>query len=241
MKTKVLFVLSFFISSIAFSQTSLKYDSIPSSYFVTHSRAEYIQKLIALPFGIKENDSVIEIIHKIENFLLSYKPQPEYPDDLYAKESNLQALYGLKGGGYGIGAILIDSTGRIIAKAHNTQIQEKRSDFHAEMKLLSEFEDSHISKKYKNLYSYKPGLTVFSSTEPCPMCFIRLSIVGVNTKYCSPGPDDGMVNRVECLPVYWRDLAKKYKFYKGKSSPLMQKTAHLLFFSYLIDNRFVRN
>jgi tRNA(adenine34) deaminase len=237
MKTKVLIALSFFICSVAFSQTLVRDDSIPASYFINHSRAEYIQKLIDLPLGIKENDQVSVIIHKIETFLISYKPQPGYPDDLYAKESNLQALYSVKEGGYGIGAILIDSNGQIIFKGHNSQIQKKRSDFHAEMKLLSDFEDSHVSKKFKNLYIYKPGLIVFSSTEPCPMCFIRLSTVGVNTKYCSPGPDDGMVNRVDCLPAYWRDLANKYKFTKGKSSPIMQKIGHLLFFSYLLDNR----
>ena len=67
--------------------------------------------------------------------------------------------------------------------------------------------------------------------------FIRLATVGVNTLYCTPGPDDGMVNRVSCLPPYWADLAAKHSFKKGNCSPVMQKIAHLLFFSFLLDGR----
>jgi tRNA(Arg) A34 adenosine deaminase TadA len=212
-------------------------EQIPSEYFVTHSREEYIKKLIEMPYGIKQDDPVNVIVRKIETYLENYQPQDKYPDDYYAKESNIQALISVKEGGYGIGAILIDATGRIIARSHNKQIQKHRSDLHGEMSLLTEFEQKASSKKYMNLYVYKPGLTVFSSAEPCPMCFIRLATVGVDTKFCTPGPDDGMVNRVSCLPQSWVDLASKCKFEKANSSPLMQKTAHLLFFSFLLDGR----
>jgi tRNA(Arg) A34 adenosine deaminase TadA len=212
-------------------------EQIPPDYFITHSREEYINKLVNMPFGINPNDPVKVILQKIETFLTNYKPQDKYSDDYYAKESNIQALISVKEGGYGIGAILIDATGRIIARNHNKQIQKHRSDLHGEMTLLTDFEQKASSKKYMNLYVYKPGLTVFSSAEPCPMCFIRLATVGVDTKFCTPGPEDGMVNRVSCLPQSWIDLAAKCKFEKANSSPVMQKTAHLLFFSYLLDNR----
>jgi tRNA(Arg) A34 adenosine deaminase TadA len=212
-------------------------EQVPPEYFITHSREEFIKKLVDMPYGIRQDDQVKVIIQKMETFLMNYQPQEKYPDDYYAKESNIQALISVKEGGYGIGAILIDATGRIIARNHNKQIQKNRSDLHGEMTLLTEFEQKASSKKYMNLYVYKPGLTVFSSAEPCPMCFIRLATVGVDTKYCTPGPDDGMVNRVSCLPQYWVDLASKCKYEKANSSPVMQKTAHLLFFAYLLDNR----
>jgi tRNA(Arg) A34 adenosine deaminase TadA len=223
--------------TLLLSQQVSSDEQIPPEYFVTHSREEFINKLTDMPYGIKHDDQVQVIIKKMETWLVNYQPQEKYPDDYYAKESNLQALKSVKEGGYGIGAILIDATGRIIARNHNKQIQKHRSDLHGEMTLLTEFEEKASSKKYMNLYVYKPGLTVFSSAEPCPMCFIRLATVGVDTKYCTPGPDDGMVNRVSCLPQSWVDLAAKCKYEKAKSSPLMQKTAHLLFFSFYLDNR----
>jgi len=236
---KKLLFLTLVVLNCAFlhSQQISNDDQIPPEYFINHSREEYIKKLVDMPYGIKQDDAVNVIIRKVETFLVNYKPQDKYPDDYYAKESNIQALISIKEGGYGIGAILIDATGVIIAKSHNKQIQKHRSDLHGEMSLLTEFEQKASSKKYMNLYVYKPGLTVFSSAEPCPMCFIRLATVGVNTKFCTPGPDDGMVNRVTCLPQYWVELASKCKYEKANSSPLMQKTAHLLFFSYYLDGR----
>jgi tRNA(Arg) A34 adenosine deaminase TadA len=210
---------------------------VNADYFVTHDRAEYMNKLAALPAKISINNDIATILEKLEKFLSAYQPDKRYTDDLYAKESNLQALMSIKQGGYGIGAVLIDSNGKIILAAHNEQIQKHRSDLHGEMTLLTRFEESPLSKPYLNIYVYKPGMTVFSSAEPCPMCFIRLASAGVNTKYSTPGPDDGMVSRVNCLPSSWRDLAAKHSFTKGNCSPLMQKLAHLLFFSFLLDGR----
>jgi tRNA(Arg) A34 adenosine deaminase TadA len=132
---------------------------------------------------------------------------------------------------------LINQEGKIIAAAHNSQIQKHRSDLHAEMTLLTDFEESRISKQYVNIYVYKPGLIVFSSAEPCPMCFIRINTAGADTKYCTPGPDDGMASRTDFLPPAWKEMAMKRKVSLGNCSPVMQKMSHLLFYSYLLDNR----
>lgn len=213
-------------------------DSIPGDYFVTRSKEEYLKKVVDMPYGVKMDDPVKVIIDKMLTFINNYQPQlKQYPDDYYARESNIQAAISVKEGGYGIGAVLIDASGKIIARNHNKQVQRNRSDLHGEMALLTDFEESKAAKKYMNMYVYKPGLTVFSSAEPCPMCFIRLATAGVNTKYCTPGPDDGMVTRISCLPPSWSEMAYKYKFEKANSSPIMQKTAHLLFYSFLLDNR----
>jgi len=232
---KIVLLLSFcFFISFIHAQEK---DTVLDSYFITHDKAEYLQKLAALPCGIKVTDPYTVIIDKLWNFLNAYIPQQKYSDDNYAKESNLQALISVTEGGYGIGAILIDKSGKIIFKGHNSQIQKHRSDLHGEMTLLTNFEEKRSSKKYMNLYVFNPGLTVFSSAEPCPMCFIRLASAGVDTRYCTPGPEDGMVSRVKCLPPSWQELAAKHKFEKGKCSPIMQKLAHLLFYSFLLDNR----
>ncbi len=233
----VLVILLNFLLASAQNQVA-KQDSIPGDYFVTRSKEELLKKVFDMPYGVKMDDPVKVIIEKMMTFIVNYQPQLQlYPDDYYARESNLQAAISVKEGGYGIGAILIDASGKIIARNHNQQIQRNRSDLHGEMALLTDFEESKTAKKLMNVYVYKPGLTVFSSAEPCPMCFIRLATVGVNTKYCTSGPDDGMVTRISCLPPSWSEMAYKYKYEKAKSSPMMQKTAHLLFYSYLLDNR----
>ncbi len=238
-KTKQLLVLLFFsfCANTIYAQQPIVEDTVAASYFVTWGKDEYMNKLSALPLGIIKTDKINVVLQKIEIFLKNFKPSSKYSDDIYAQASSMEALKSVREGGYGIGAVLIDSSGAIIEKAHNEQIQQHRSDLHGEMSLLSKFEQKKVSVKYMNSYVYKPGLTVFTSAEPCPMCFMRLSIAGVNTKYCTPGPEDGMVNRVSCLPPSWVGLAAKQKFIKANTSPIMQKLAHLLFFSFLLDNR----
>jgi tRNA(Arg) A34 adenosine deaminase TadA len=210
---------------------------IDPAYFVTHNREDLMRKLVDLPCGIKSDDPVKMILQKLQTYLVTFQPSLDYPDDMYAKEANIQALKSVIQGGYGIGSVLVDSDGKIISAAHNTQIQKHRSDLHAEMTLLTNFEESCKAKKYLNVYIYRPGLTVFSSAEPCPMCFIRINTTGADTKYCTPGPDDGMVSRVDYLPPAWKEMAMKRKVSLGNCSPVMQKISHLLFYSFLLDNR----
>jgi tRNA(Arg) A34 adenosine deaminase TadA len=212
-------------------------DSAGRGYFVTHTRGELIRKLVELPCGITADDPVKLILRKLQSYLMAFQPDATYSDDIYAREANKQALRSVMEGGYGIGSVLIDKNGRIIAAAHNNQIQKHRSDLHAEMTLLTDFEESHRAKKYMNLYIYTPGLVVFSSAEPCPMCYIRINTTGADTRYCAPGPDDGMASRTDYLPPYWKEMALRRKVSLGNCSPEMQKISHLLFYSYLLDNR----
>jgi len=238
MKKVLIFVFLIILIVPSYSQQdNPALTQVDPSYFITHTREELIKKLVDLPCGIKADDPVKVILQKIEGYLVAFKPEPEFADDEYAKAANMQALISLKQGGYGIGSVLVNQDGEIIFAAHNDQMQKERSDLHAEMSLLTRFEESHKAKKYMNIYVYKPGLTVFSSAEPCPMCFIRISTTGCNTKYCTPGPEDGMVTRISCLPSSWQEMAMKQTVEIGDCSPVMQKVAHLLFYSYLLDNR----
>jgi tRNA(Arg) A34 adenosine deaminase TadA len=236
-KTLLLICLTILITTIHAQQNRTVSDDVDLNYFTTHNRAELIQKLVDLPCGILADDQTKIIIQKLEKYLLAFQPGQGYSDDVYAKQCNLQALISVKEGGYGIGAVLIDKYGKIIAASHNKQIQKHRSDYHGEMALLSEFESSSASRKYLNSFVFLPGITVFSTAEPCPMCFIRLNEAGVDTKYCTPGPEDGMINHIDCLPVSWRNMAAKHSVLKGNCSPIMQKFSHILFYSYLLDNR----
>ncbi len=214
--------------------------NIDNQFNTPSNRIELIEKIVALPCDIKKTDPVKIICRKLEKYLVQYKIDQKYDDDLYAKMANLQALKSVKMGGYGIGALIIENkTGKILHASHNKQLTSLRSDLHGEMALLNEFEDNPKNAKYRNKYTCKDGLTLFTSAEPCPMCFIRIATVGIDTKFCTAGPDDGMAQRVECLPSYWRDLAKKHKTEKSNSSPIMQIIAHILFYSYMLDDRHV--
>lgn len=238
MKKAIALVSLIILTTSAYpQQTNTATPQVDPSYFVTHTREDLIRKLVDLPLGILASDPIDAMLQKIETFLVAFNPQPGYSDDEYAKAANIQALKSVKKGGYGIGSVLIDQDGKIIFAAYNSQIQKGRSDLHAEMTLLTKFEESHKSRKYMDIYVYKPGLTVFSSAEPCPMCFIRISTAGCDTKYCTPGPEDGMVTRISCLPPSWQLMAAKNEVELGNCSPIMQKLAHLLFFSYLLDDR----
>lgn len=233
----ILVSLVILIGSSFAQQTSTVQVKADLSYFTTRTRDEELKKLVDLPCGIKADDPVKIMMQKVQTYLLAFKPDPFFTDDTYARAANLQAVKSVLEGGYGIGSVLINQEGIIIAESHNNQMQKHRSDLHAEMSLLTEFEESRLAKKYMNIYIYKPGLTVFSSAEPCPMCFIRINTTGCDTKYCTPGPDDGMVSRIDYLPPAWKEMALKHKVSLGNCSPVMQKIAHLLFYSYLLDNR----
>jgi cytosine deaminase len=238
MKRSLIFVwLIILVFQVSAQQDKPVANKVDLSYFETHNREELINKLIDLPCGIKAEDPVKTILLKIQTFLVAFQPDPKFTDDIYAKEANIQALKSVIQGGYGIGSVLIDQEGKIIAAAHNSQMQRHRSDLHAEMTLLTDFEESHKAKKYMNIYIYKPGLIVFSSAEPCPMCYIRINTTGCDTKYCTPGPDDGMASRTDYLPPAWKEMAEKRKVSIGNCSPIMQKLSHLLFYSFLLDNR----
>jgi tRNA(Arg) A34 adenosine deaminase TadA len=231
---------SVFFYFFIFSSITLNAQQVDSIYITPSNKVELMQKLMSIPCGIQANDNVKTICVKLEKYLISYKNNPNFPDDKFAKAANWQALKSVKMGGYGIGALIYENkTRKIIHAAHNSQMTKLRSDLHGEMMLLNEFEDNPKNKKYRNKYVCKEGLTIFSSAEPCPMCFIRIATVGVDTKYCTAGPDDGMTQRVQCLPPYWRDLASKHSILKAQSSPVMQMIAHVLFYSYMLDNRLI--
>ncbi|MGD0583083.1 MAG: nucleoside deaminase [Bacteroidales bacterium] len=236
MKRVLILVSLAILLSTAYAQQNGQ-GKVDQSYFTTHTRDEEVKKLVDLPCGIKADDPVNTMMQKVQDYLVAFKPDPAYTDDIYARAANLQAVKSVLEGGYGIGSVLINQEGKIIAESHNNQMQKHRSDLHAEMSLLTSFEESRQAKKYMNIYIYKPGMTVFSSAEPCPMCFIRINTTGCDTKYCTPGPDDGMVSRVDYLPPAWKEMALKRKVSLGNCSPVMQKISHLLFYSFLLDNR----
>ncbi len=206
------------------------------------NRAALMAQLAALPCGIQPTDNKAVVLKKIKTYLTNYKPDPAQSDDVFAKAAVEQALRGVLTGGYGIGAVLVDGKGQILHGAYNAQRQQGRSDLHAEMNLLTEFEGLPQFKKYQSKGNFTGGgttiyteqLRLYTSAEPCPMCFIRVAIAGVDTRYVTTGPDDGMNARAACLPPFWFELSQKHKIVAAQNAPVLQQLAHCLFYSFML-------
>jgi len=66
-------------------------------------------------------------------------------------------------GNHPFGALLVDEQGRILLEAENTVVTEKDCTGHAETNLMRQ-----ASQKYDRDFLAK--CTLYTSTEPCPMC-----------------------------------------------------------------------
>lgn len=231
-----LFVFCYINTSYS-QQNTIIQDTVEKSYFTTNSMEELMNKFVALPCGISAKDSMNIVLDKLDNFLKNYVPDPKYSDDKYALASCRESLKGVKEGGYGIGAVLIDDKGNILTSAHNEQIQLNRSDLHGEMTLLTNFEQSEKAKAYMNGYTYKKGVWLFTSLAPCPMCFMRIvSEAELDAKYSSPDLNYGLIT-TECLPPSYKNVVSKHKVEQGNCSTVLQKMGHLLAFYTFLDGR----
>ena len=116
-----------------------------------------------------------------------------------------EALVAALRGNYGVGALLVEPQGTIVARGQNAVFSPYfRSDLHAEMVVMNIFEERHPE------IDTMQGYTLVSSIEPCPMCFARLLAGGVPTvKFLAEDPWGGMVNRRQHLPAAWQRLGQR--------------------------------
>ena len=76
-----------------------------------------------------------------------------------------EALAAARMGNYGVGALLIDPMGEVLERGRNTVFfPHFRSDLHAEMVVMTAFEQRHPPAENMR------GYTLLCSLEPCPMC-----------------------------------------------------------------------
>ena len=131
--------------------------------------------------------------------------QPRKTHDAVAVMAVKEAIRAIENGGWGIGAVLIDNqNGAVIGRGQN---QTRRSDWHAEMDLLNQFEDAHPDKKARK--ELLARCTLVTSLEPCPMCLCRIIAAGVGTVYyVAPDTPGGMVHLFDQLPTSWQELAQ---------------------------------
>jgi cytosine deaminase len=171
----------------------------------------------------------------IEARLLALRPQPEYKDDGFGLVVIKQALVSLKEGSGGIGACLInEKNGTVVVTGRNRQYRPYfRSDLHAEMDLLTRYED-WLRKKGGKTSGVDPrdcdGLVLVSSVEPCPMCLTRIINAGIKKMiYVTPDENGGMVSRMNQLPPFWRQRAEQCEYRQAECAPEIQRIARDLF------------
>jgi tRNA(adenine34) deaminase len=131
-----------------------------------------------------------------KKYVDKYEPSVSLKDDVAAVRVCQLAATAAQLGTYAVGAVLLDDKGEVLADGHNKVFVDGfRSDLHAEMVVLNQFETEHQMPQ-------NPGtLTLISSLEPCPMCMARLIYSGVGSiRYICEDPLGGMVTRISSLP-----------------------------------------
>lgn len=158
-------------------------------------------------------------------FLANYHPQAQHADDAFAWLTCTLALEGVASGNFGVGAILVDAGGRVVAQGHNQVFHPHfRSDRHAEMVVLESWEEGRPQVPWPG------GLTLFTSVEPCPMCLVRLACADVSrVLFVSEDVVGGMVQRMNDLPPVWLELAQRKTFAQAQCSPELVHAAGQIF------------
>lgn len=176
-----------------------------------------------------------EKIKELERRIQGLKPNPDFKDDVYGIIVIKQALTSLKEGSGGIGACLVnEKSGRVVAVGRNRQYTPYfRSDLHAEMDLLTRWEDWQ-RKNLRGSSGSDPRkceyLVLISSVEPCPMCLTRIINSGIKKMYyVVPDERGGMVSKMGQLPPFWRELAQQRDYRQAVCSPEIQQIAGELF------------
>ena len=104
------------------------------------------------------------------------------------------------------GAVIVDSEGKIIAKANNMVLKNNDPTAHAEV--------SAIREACKNLETYDlSGCSIYTSCEPCPMCLSAIIWANIKNVYYA-------CTRNDANEIGFRDNAI-YEFLEGKNRDLL--------------------
>jgi tRNA(Arg) A34 adenosine deaminase TadA len=126
-------------------------------------------------------------------------------------------------GNHPFGALLVDEQGQILMEAENTVISSKDCTGHAETNLMR-----MASSKFN--YEYLARCTIYTSTEPCPMC--SGAIFWANVRRVVYGLSMGSLYEIvggdtqEALYLPCRQLFEKGKKQVEVVGPLLEDEAH---------------
>ena len=176
--------------------------------------------------------SVKNPLEQLKDRIDKLVPDENYPHDAFVIITLQEAIEAALEGNFGVGAVLVRNRKEIVQRGHNRVFSPYfRSDMHAEMYVMTKFEERHKDIERMD------GYTLFSSVEPCPMCLARLITSGVRkVYYAAIDQDGGMVNRLGYLPDEWKELAQRQDFGLADCSPELSEIASQVFMSTVEAN-----
>ena len=170
-------------------------------------------------------NNIEQQIDELTREVITFIPDPNSPHDKYIIITLIEALKAVKEDNFGVGAVLIHEDGEIIERGHNRVFKPYfRSDQHAEMHVMTKFEN-----RYKDITQIEKFI-LFSSMEPCPMCFARLLISGIKrVYYATSNETGGMVHKLKDMTSTCELYAQGKNFSLAKCSPRLQEMSMKIF------------
>jgi len=160
------------------------------------------------------DDPLAELESKIKQFI----PDPRYPHNAPILISLEESIAAAREGNFAVGACLTDPDGHVVERGHNHVPGTFRTDLHAEMAVMTQFEE-------RTRGSVKVGdYTIFSSLEPCPMCTIRLITAGVgHVFWAADDVETGMMRTLDRLTPGWVAMTGQQEFGSARCSPELKE------------------
>jgi cytosine deaminase len=161
-----------------------------------------------------------EEMRRQEERVKALRADPAFPDDLFIILTLQEAVQAMLEGNAAVGAVLVDPAGRVVQAGHARMFFPRfRSDLHAEMDVLTEFEQRAPEDQTLK------GYTLYSSLEPCEMCMIRLINSGVSRVRYAAGDEKGKTQRRAEWAAHWRRLAEAQEFSPAQCAPALREIA----------------
>lgn len=130
-------------------------------------------------------------------------------DKDYMREALLEAAKARDDGDWAIGCVIV-MDGRVVVRGRNRVHSSRDRLKHAEMDTLAQLQTLNFDRQHKE------KLVLYTTFEPCPMCFGAILVSGVRHVVSGVDFDDsGISSYVSHLPRYFRDPRYKTTFTTG--------------------------
>lgn len=124
-------------------------------------------------------------------------------DEFYMQQAIDEAYAGMPKGNRPYGSVLVAADGNIVAKAHNSVLEDNNPIAHGEANVISSY-----CKQIKTIDL--TGYTLFATSEPCPMCAAAIGWANIS-RLVFGSPREDFTN-----PGYKRQNIKVADYYEGQ-------------------------
>jgi tRNA(Arg) A34 adenosine deaminase TadA len=168
--------------------------------------------------------SPMEALNELERKVKEFQFDPRFPHDAAIVITLEESIAAAREGNFAVGACLVDPDGHVVERGHNHVPGTYRTDLHAEMAVMTQFEER--TKGTVKVQDY----TIFSSLEPCPMCTIRLITAGVgHVFWAADDLETGMMRTLDRLTPGWVAMTHQQEFGSALCSPELKNLGWQVF------------